>query len=319
MSVSPVRVSTRTIGIVGIVLCTALWGSSAPMVKHLVDIIPPCTLAALRLGIAVAVLVPLLAARGRRPRFDRGTVGLGLSGVAAYQTLQTFGMERMPAGTALVSVLGASVVLTALLSRVVLGERCSPSMALAMLGCGIGVTLVAMSGGGATWSFPVVGLLLLIAAAFSWAVYAVIGRRSSEGDMLEGTAGSLVAGFVAMLPFVAWEHPDPRAMPLHPGDLVMLALLGGLVTAGSYVCWSFSIQHLQVNEANILCSVEPAFGLFFSWWLLGERVSMQAAIGSMLVVASCVLVAMGDSDAETADAETGEALEWAPAESRLAA
>src|SRR5215218_1262057 len=133
------RPSNRVLAILGILACAALWGSSAPMVKQLIDTFPPCTLAALRLGIAVAVLLPVLLVQRRRPRFNREAVALGLSGVAAFQLLQNFGMERMPAGTAVVTVLGASVVLSALLGWVVLGERCSMPMMLAMTGCGIGV------------------------------------------------------------------------------------------------------------------------------------------------------------------------------------
>jgi drug/metabolite transporter (DMT)-like permease len=271
------------------------------MVKELIDTFPPCTLAALRLGIAVAVLLPVLLVQGRRPRFTRESVALGLSGVAAFQLLQNYGMERMPAGPAVVTVLGGTVVLTALLGWVALGERCSAPMALAMLGCGIGVALVAMAGTGSMVAFPVVGMALLIAAAGAWAVYAVIGRKAPEGALTEVMTGALIVGLLAILPFVAWERPDVGAMSVSVGDAVMLLLLGGLVTAGSYFCWSYSIQYLQANEASVLCSVEPAFGLFFAWWLLQEGVSLQELIGAAVVVASCALVAMGEWPAETVE------------------
>ncbi len=275
------------------------------MVKELIDTFPPCTLAALRLGIAVAVLLPVLAVQGQRPRFSREAVGLGISGVAAFQLLQNFGMERMPAGTAVVTVLGATVVLTALLGWIVLGERCSLPMVLAMVGCGIGVALVAMAGAGSI-SFPVVGMLLMVAAAFAWAVYAVVGRTSAEGEMTEVMTGALIVGMVAILPFVAWERPDTGAMTIDLRDVVMLVLLGGVVTAGSYFCWSYSIRHLQANEASVLCSVEPAFGLLFAWWLLQEGISLQEAIGAAVVVASCVLVAMGEGAATSETVVAGE-------------
>jgi drug/metabolite transporter (DMT)-like permease len=43
-----------------IVATAALWGASTPLVKELVDTVPPCTLAALRMAIAVVVLLPVL-------------------------------------------------------------------------------------------------------------------------------------------------------------------------------------------------------------------------------------------------------------------
>ncbi|MEZ4504478.1 MAG: DMT family transporter [Thermomicrobiales bacterium] len=183
--------------------CTAFWGASAPMVKN--SWTPsPCTLAALRLAIAIAIL-PVLLVQGRRPRFSRESVALGISGVAAFQVLQNFGMERMPAGPAVVTVLAGTVVLTALLGWAVLGERCSLPVLVAMLGCGIGVALVVMTGGAAL-SFPVLGLGLLVASAFAWAVYSVIGRGArARGEMSEVLTGALIVGLVAILPAVAWS------------------------------------------------------------------------------------------------------------------
>ncbi len=290
------RPSNRLLAILGIVTCTAFWGASAPMVKQLMDTFPPCTLAALRLAIAIAILAPVLLVQGRRPRFSRESVALGISGVAAFQVLQNFGMEQMPAGPAVVTVLAGTVVLTALLGWAVLGERCSLPVLVAMLGCGIGVALVVMTGGAAL-SFPVLGLGLLVASAFAWAVYSVIGRRSGEGEMSEVLTGALIVGLVAILPAVAWERPNVSAMSVSFGDVALLGFLGGVVTVGTYVCWSFSIQHLQAGEANVLCSVEPAFGLFFAWWLLHEGISLQEAIGAAVVIASCALVALSEGSA----------------------
>lgn len=290
------RPSNRVLAILGIVACAALWGASAPMIKQLIDTFPPCTLAALRLAIAVAILMPVLLVQGRRPRFSRESVALGISGVAAFQVLQNFGMERMPAGPAVVTVLAGSVVLTGLLGWVVLGERCPLPVLVAMLGCGVGVALVVMTGGAAL-SFPILGLGLMVAAAFAWSVYAVIGRRSGEGEMTEVLTGALIVGLVAILPAVAWERPDVSAMSVSLSDVVLLALLGGLVTVGSYACWSFSIQHLQAGEASVLCSVEPVFGLLFAWWLLQEGISLQEAVGAAVVIASCALVALSEGSA----------------------
>lgn len=282
---------------VAVLTTAALWGASAPLVKQLVDVFPPCTLAALRLAIALMVLVPVLLIQGKRPRIGRSSILLGLSGVAAANLLQNFGMERMPAGSATVVLLGGTVLLTTLLGWIRLGEHCSTPVMLAMSGCGLGIVLVALSGGGAALAFPIVGLLLILGSALAWAIYAVVGRSETDGDPIEMTTGALLVGLIALAPFVAWERPDPRAMSIGAGDLLALLVLGSLVTAGSYLCWGYGIRHLQANEASVLCSVEPAFGLVFAWLLLKEGISMQAAVGAAIIVASCVLVARGDSSA----------------------
>jgi O-acetylserine/cysteine efflux transporter len=188
-------------------------------------------------------------------------------------------------------------VLTALLGWVALGERCSPPVMLAMVGCGAGAALVAIETGGAL-AFPLEGMLLILASAGAWAVYAVVGRRSNDEDVTEVTAGALLVGLIALLPFVAYERPSRQAILLGPSDLLALWVLGVLVTAGAYLCFAYGIQRLQASETGVLCSVEPVFGLLFAWVLLGEGLSMQKLIGAGVIVASCILVAMGESEPE---------------------
>lgn len=295
MSATSFRIPTRLMAVLAIVATASLWGASMPMVKQLVDTVPPSTLAALRLGIALLVLLPVLALQGKRPCIGRTTVLLGLTGVAASHLLQNYGMELMPAGPAAVVLLAGTVVLTTMLGRCMLGERCSMQVVLAMLGCGLGVALVALASGGAGMAFPLLGLLLILGAAATWAVYAVIGRRTTGQDPLAVTAGALLVGLVALLPFVAFERPTVETVSLGGSDWLSLVVLGSVVTAGSYFCFGYGIRHLQANEASVLCSVEPAFGLIFAWLLLREGISLQEAIGAAVIVASCMLVARGET------------------------
>lgn len=289
------QVSSRVLAMGSIVATAALWGASSPLVKQLVDTVPPFTLAAMRLVIALAVLLPALMVQGRRPRLSRTSILLGLTGVAAAQGLQNIGMAQVPAGPAAVVFLAGTVVLTALLGWAVLGEHCSVPVMLAMTGCGIGTVLVALANGGAL-AFPLEGMLLILASAGAWAVYAVVGRRSNDEDATEVTAGALLVGLIALLPFVAYERPSRQAILLGPSDLLALLVLGVLVTAGAYLCFAYGIQRLQASETGVLCSVEPVFGLLFAWVLLGEGLSMQKLIGAGVIVASCILVAMGEAE-----------------------
>jgi drug/metabolite transporter (DMT)-like permease len=290
------QVSSRMMAMGSIVVTAALWGASTPLVKQLVETVPPCTLAAMRLVIALAVLLPVLMVQGRRLRLSRTSILLGLTGVAAAQGLQNIGMAQVPAGPAAVVFLAGTVVLTTLLGWVVLGERCSLPVMLAMAGCGVGVAMVALANSGAL-AFPLEGMALILASAGAWAIYAVLGRRSNDEDATEVTAGALLVGLIALLPFVAYERPSRQAILLGPSDLLALLVLGVLVTAGAYLCFAYGIQRLQASEASVLCSIEPVFGLVFAWLLLGEGLSMQKMVGAGVIVASCVLVAMGETDA----------------------
>jgi len=156
-------------------LTTALWGVSYPLIKEMIVIYPPCTLAALRLVFALAVLVPILLLQGRRPRITRTAILLGSSGVAAYQVLQNTGMRDVSAGETVIVLYGATAVLTILLGWCVLGERCSILTGLALVASMAGVTLVVISPDQRNGlDFPIVGTGLILLSALTWAIYAVI-------------------------------------------------------------------------------------------------------------------------------------------------
>jgi O-acetylserine/cysteine efflux transporter len=310
--VSETQDSSRVLAMASIVATAALWGVSTPLVKQLVDTVPPCTLAAMRLAIALVVLLPVLAVQGRRPRFGWTSVLLGLTGVAASQVLQNLGMAQVPAGPTTVVLLAGTVVLTTVLGWAVLGERCSLLVMLAMIGCAVGVALVAIAGG--AMAFPMEGMLLILGSAAAWAVYAVLGRRANDANPAEVTAGAFLVGLIALLPFVGYERPAGRALSMSASDLLVLVVLGTLVTAGPYLCWAYGIRHLQANEASVLCSVEPAFGLMFAWLLLGEGLSMQKVIGAAVIVASCLLVALGNAEPAVTGASAAEPLNLPPVE-----
>ena len=83
-----------------------------------------------------------------------------------------------------------------------------------------------------------------------------------------------------------------------------------MVTAGAYLCFAYGIQRLQASEASVLCSIEPAFGLVFAWLLLDEGISVQKLVGAAVIVASCILVAVGDTGAD----EQGAPVDWTTVE-----
>lgn len=297
MGLDGVRSSARSLAVLGIVATTALWGMSYPMLKDLMETLPPATLGVLRLAIALAVLLPLLLARGGRLQFGWPAVLLGATGVAAFQLFQNVGMTMMPAGTAVIVLFGSSIVFTALLGWIALGERPNLAILVAMAGSAAGVVLVTIGGDGGTgMDVPVLGVLAILASALAWSAFAVVGRKTmAAGSAMEVNVTALVVGLVAMAPFAVLERPSRSALALDGRNLLMLVLLGAVVTAGSYALWAYGIQRLQANEASVLCSIEPAFGLFFAWMLLREGVSVAEAIGAVVIVTSCVLVARGEA------------------------
>lgn len=285
--------SCHLLALGAVVLTTALWGLSYPLTKNLVAVYPPCQLAALRLVIALAVMLPILAARKKRPIVSRCSVLLGLTGVAVFQMLQNVGMQSVSAGASVIVLYGAIVILSSLLGRCLLGERCSKAMVAALAITALGVGLVAFQAGGETGAeMPAVGVALIVMAAGAWAVFTVIGRRAGEKDVLALNTGALLVGLLGIVPFAARERAPDWAAMTDRNDLLALLTLGAAVTAGSYFCWGYGLRHLQVTEASVLSSAEPVFGLLFAAMLLREAISWQEAVGVIVIVGGCLLIVL---------------------------
>lgn len=293
-----------------IVLTAALWGLSMPLTKSLMEVYQPCTLAVLRLAIALAVLLPVLFLQGKRPLITRESIVLGATGVALFQILQNTGMQSVSAGGSVIVLYGGVVMMTAILGRCVLGEQCSWRTALALLASAAGVGLVALdvrNEGGS--GMHVMGVGLILAAAGAFAVYTVIGRGVRERNIASLNAGMLLVGLVAIAPLAVRERqPGWQAVRAGP-DLVALVALGAVVTAGSYFCWCYGLRHVPVTEASVLSSGEPVFGLLFAWLLLRETVTMREGLGAAIIIGSCVVVAL----AERGDVAKPGGLDEAPA------
>ena len=285
--------SCRALALGAVVLTTALWGLSYPLTKDLVEVYPPGQLAALWLAIALGVMLPILLVQEKRPVFSRQSLLLGLTGVAMFQLLQNTGMQSVSAGVSVIVLYGAIVILSMLLGRCLLGEACSKVVLGALAISAVGVGLVAFQAGGeGEDGLPVVGVLLIVAAAGAWAVYTVIGRKATDADVLALNAGALLVGLVGILPFAARErHPGWNAMA-DRSDLLALLILGAAVTAGSYFFWSYSLRHLRVTEASVLSSAEPVFGLLFAWLVLREAISWEEGVGVAVIIGGCLLIVL---------------------------
>src|ERR687898_2426514 len=87
------RPAQRTLAVLALVGANVIWGASAVVSKAVLAHIPPVTLACLRIGIALAVLLPLVARAGERPTRGSAPALLGLTGVALFCLLQNVGLR----------------------------------------------------------------------------------------------------------------------------------------------------------------------------------------------------------------------------------
>lgn len=275
--------------VAALVLASLLWGTSDVAGKLALAAVPPVTLAALRFGVALAILWPL-ARRRAEPRVpNRITAPLGLIGVALTFLFQNLGLDRTTATNA--SLLqGAVPVLTLLLAAVVLGERLGRQRMAAVAVVTAGVAVVTLPGGGGLHA-PGLGDALVLASAGCFAAFVVLGRRAfpvyGTLPVLAGMAGW---GMAALMPAALLELWLGRGVTLDMQAVGLVLYLGAGCSALTYGLWGYALRHLEAGRAATFDTLIPVVGVVSAVAILGEGLMAWHIVGGTLVVAGVWMV-----------------------------
>ena len=289
-----IALPTTAAPVAALVLASLLWGTADVAGKLALQAIPPAMLAALRFGVALAILWPL--ARWRRaPRASvpaRVTAPLGLLGVALTFLLQNLGLERTTATNA--SLLqGAAPVLTLLLAAAVLGERLGARRIAAVALAMAGVAAVTLPGSGGPRP-PGLGDALVLASTGGFATFVVLGRRAFP---VYGTrpvlAGMAAWGTAALVPIALIESRLAGPTAIGPEHAALVLYLGAGCSALTYGLWGYALRHLEAGCAATFDTLIPIVGVVAAVLVLREMPLIWHLLGGTLVVAG-VWAALGE-------------------------
>jgi drug/metabolite transporter (DMT)-like permease len=280
--------STAGLAALALVAVTAVWGSTFVLIKDLVATLPVTDFLAVRFVIAAAVLLAVFWRQVRRlgrTQLERG-VALGVVyGLA--QILQTAGLDRSSAAVS-GFVTGMYVVLTPILAAVLLRQRTSRSVWLAVVLSTVGLGLLALQG------FAVgSGELLVLGSAALYALHIVgLGRWSVPADALGLSAVQMVTIAVVCS---AGTLPGGVVMPQGVGQwsgVLYTALAAGAL---ALVLQTWAQGHLSATRAAVIMTMEPVFAAGFAVALGGENLTLRMLAGGALVLAAMYLVELTPS------------------------
>jgi drug/metabolite transporter (DMT)-like permease len=282
--VIPVHV-LATLALVG---AATLWGTSLAATKAAMVALPPTQLACLRFVIG-ALLLGLLSLWGSgRPEFSVRTALLGLTGVTLYFATQNAGLQNAPAGDATVILGGGIPLASSILGITFLRERLGRLQVAGLLCSLAGMVLVGsmMNGGGA---HSAMGLILLLAAVLSAAIYATLGRRAyQEANLMPILSGCAIFGALFLIPIALLEARSTGMPILTAHSVGLLIYLGAGCSALGFALWAFGLRHLSAVQNALVSNLELPVGLVAAA-MLGERLQNAALVGGLLVVVGAML------------------------------
>lgn len=283
-----------------LLLLATIWGAAYPITRSAVAHFGPFPLIALRMGIAAAVLLPLLAM----------TVGLGglrrhwrlltLQGVMfTAVSFTVIAWASLTIGAGVAAVLNATApMFGALVAWAWLRERIGPWKALGLAVGTIGVAILMWGQVSLRTESSTLMTMAIAAMLFSslmWGIAANYTRtRMAQVDSLTLTVGGMAIASLVLAP-LAWaewhgwlfaEAPGMRAITRAPGTRawVEVLLLGVFSSGFGFVLYYHLLRAVGTVPTMATTFLNPAIAMLGGAWWLAEPITARMIGGGAVVL-----------------------------------
>lgn len=266
-------------------LVPVLWGMGIVVAKPAVDQFPPILLMAMRFGVTALLLlwfVPIPKA-ALRTLFVIALIG------STLQYGMTFNGLRLLDASTTALIVQAEVPFLSLIAAVWLGERLGARKIAGMAVAFAGIYLIA---GEPRIEGQVVGISLVLAGGFMWAIGQVMMRRLGALGGL--TAIAWVAAMAApqlltaslLLESEHLAHIEAASWQVWSAVLYM----GVVMTAVGYGCWYHVLGRYEVNKVAPFILLTPVTSVMGGALFLGEALTFHILAGGSLVVGGVAII-----------------------------
>jgi len=276
-----VRSSSRVWSVLGVLVASALFGTTGTALAQVTDDVDPLGAGILRLlvgGLGLACLSGTdLASLRRHPR----VLVAGCVGVAVYQL--AFFWSTRSTGVAMASVV--TIGTSPIASYVIGVRRGRPrptfSWFVAALVIIVGLTIL-VTGGYESIDVVPRGVMAAILAGTAYASYTesasiLVGRKLNGTTVM---AGLFLGAGILTTPALAWTGVDMLTTGRGITVLLYLALITLTV---AYVAFGWSLGHLPPTTVVMLTLLEPVVAAVLSVLVLHQSLSAAGWIGATIV------------------------------------
>jgi drug/metabolite transporter (DMT)-like permease len=279
-----------------LIITMALWGGTFIAGRLVVQEMGAFAAAFCRFAVATLALVVLTyGVEGELPRPPKHLwgliMGLGLTGILAYNVFFFSGLKTVEAGRAAL-IIALNPVAIALGAALFLNDPLRPRQ-----GLGIGLSLlgagVVISGGN-----PLAllrgqvgrGEWLILGCVVSWMIYTLLGKRVI-GELSPFAATTYACGVGALL-LLGPALGDglltviPTASLTAWGSILYLGILGSAVGFSWYY---EGLRQIGPAQAGVFINLVPVFAILLAAIVLNETPTPALLVGGLLVMAGVVL------------------------------
>lgn len=270
-----------------------IWGSTYLGIRIAIESFPPFLMAGLRYVVAGAALLALTRGKGLREVrlrhvlasfFIGGLLLLGGNGGVVWAE------QRVPSGIAALPV--ATVPLWTVLLDALIRRRRPTARVLSGVALGLaGLAILADPRG--TDRVDTTGILVLMAAALSWATGTVLSRRAQLpaspllAASLEMVCGGALLLAASVVTGQAAAFRPALVTPRAAGALVYLVIFGSLVGMTAFV---WLLREVPPARVATYAYVNPVIAMLIGWLFAGEPLTARAMVAAAVIVGAVVLI-----------------------------
>jgi drug/metabolite transporter (DMT)-like permease len=274
-------------------IVAAIWGASYLFIKVAVDEVEPTAMMFFRLVLACAVLIPVLAWRmgaDRAVAEVRGTgwraFAVGLLNAAFPFVLIAWGEKYVDSGVAAIANATVPIFVVLLALRFNPSERVrGVRLAGILVGLGGVAVLAGLHPEGGWWA--VAGTLAIVVASLSYAGanHFVQHNYSSTAPLVIATVSCGTAALI-LFPFALVQWPAELPSWEAIGSIVALGVFG---TAVALLFFYRLLNRYGAARASLVTYLLPPVALVYGVLILDEQVTLNAALGLVLILAGVAL------------------------------
>jgi drug/metabolite transporter (DMT)-like permease len=271
-----------------LLLVSAAWGLAFVVMKPAIERQSVNNFLFTRFLMAVLVMILI------RPKVLKLlTKDLLLRGLAAGFLLgggyifQTVGLANT--GAAITGfVTGLYVVLTPLFAGLIFKERVTKNTWFYVFVATVGLALLSLKG----WSIGFGELMVFFSAIAFAAHITALSKWSAGRDVYAMTITQLT--MCAAMTGVASAFEGYSAPP-DSGVWAVVVFTAVFATAIAFIVQTWSQAHMSATKVAVILTMEVVFAAFFAILFAGERLTLQAALGGILVVTAMYLIVLKES------------------------
>lgn len=278
-------------------LVVVAWGLNFVVIKVGLHAMPPLMLAGLRF-LLVAFPALLFVARPKVPM--RLLLGYGLT-ISFGQFAFLFCAIKfgMPAGLASL-VLQAQAFFTIILGAGIFGERLQVKQLVGIALAVVGV-LVLIEASLTGQHIPLLGFMLTLAGAFSWACGNIFNKKIMQHSSRPAVMSLVVwSALIPIVPFMVCSliFDGPALMlesvvAIDTTTLLSLVYLAFIATILGYGIWGTLLGRYETWRVAPLSLLVPVVGMASAALLLDEKLSVMQLAGAVLVMAGLYINVFG--------------------------